>query len=288
MLYAGRPDFYVVFQQPIGTSAHRITAVIQVANQNLQISSDDAGTSWSSPKPFPSELFPSGSAKPAVGKGLLLPAGQSSSTSRLALPFVCVNGSQHGDHGVCQGCHSCVAISDDHGQSWRIGAVGQLGTRESQLAWLPDESADGTLYINERNMGALPGNRLAARSTDRGDTVGMFENDTALPEPVTKDWTGIVASILAVDDGKLLLFTGPNSKTARVDLVVRHSCDGGRTWSNGLALHNGPAGYSDMVQINSTHVGVLFEAGNKPGDYAESVVFRTFAIGALEPRCNIL
>ena len=47
----------------------------------------------------------------------------------------------------------------DDGKSWELGAVGQTGTRESQVVQVPSKTADAQLYGTERNMGAKPGAR---------------------------------------------------------------------------------------------------------------------------------
>ena len=50
-----------------------------------------------------------------------------------------------------------IACTPDGGKTWELGAVGQQGTRESQVVQLPSLTADAQLYASERNMGAKPG-----------------------------------------------------------------------------------------------------------------------------------
>ena len=53
-----------------------------------------------------------------------------------------------------------LRVRADGGKSWELGAVGQTGTRESQVVQVPSETADAQLYGTERNMGAKPGDLL--------------------------------------------------------------------------------------------------------------------------------
>ena len=46
----------------------------------------------------------------------------------------------------CTTCNSCLLTSDDAGKSWALGAVGQQGTRESQVVQLPSETAAARVY----------------------------------------------------------------------------------------------------------------------------------------------
>ncbi len=52
----------------------------------------------------------------------------------------------------------------DGGKTWELGAVGQTGTRESQVVQVPSKTADAQLYGTERNMGAKPGDLLRHES----------------------------------------------------------------------------------------------------------------------------
>ena len=48
--------------------------------------------------------------------------------------------------------------------------------------------------------------------------------------------------------GDRLIFSNAASRT-RERLTVRTSMDGGRSWSSGRVLHNGPAAYSDLCEL---------------------------------------
>ena len=59
------------------------------------------------------------------------------------------------------------------------------------------------------------------------------------------------------------MYTAPAAVGARANLSAWVSVDGGSTWGGGpqMSLWAGPAAYSDALQVNATHVGVVFEGG---------------------------
>jgi sialidase-1 len=148
-------------------------------------------------------------------------------------------------------------ISDDGGESWRIGFVddtpdGVVNANESCAAQLPD----GLVYFNARNQGGTaPGVRVDARSADGGGTLlRPYAPQTGLVGPVVQ------GSVLQVPDGPLL-FAGPSDPDARAAMAVRVSHDGGRDWATALVLSADPAAYSDLVALSPTTVGLLYETG---------------------------
>lgn len=89
-------------------------------------------------------------------------------------------------------------------------------------------------------------------------------------------------SLLQLRDPDVLLFSGPADAFARALMTIRASADNGTTWR---PVHTGrqvvglPAAYSDLVRIDSSTVGLLYETGDF-GAY-ERIVFRRVPVTRL-------
>jgi sialidase-1 len=166
-------------------------------------------------------------------------------------------------------------ISDDGGRTWRIGFSEErtdtaIAANETTVAQLPD----GRLYFNSRNQGAA-GNRVDAYSTDGGSTLTQpYALQTGLPIPKVQ------GSVLQTSKRDLLLFSGPSDPAARKNLAIRASADGGRTWRQALLVSQAPAAYSDLVQLNGSTIGLLYETGVS-GTY-ETITFRQLPVHDLD------
>ena len=77
--------------------------------------------------------------------------------------------------------HSHVIVSDDGGQSWRIGGIVDEGTNECCVV----ETADESLYINCRNYRGDK-RRAGARSVDSGGSFTARIWEDGMPEPETE------------------------------------------------------------------------------------------------------
>ncbi|MDQ8168493.1 MAG: argininosuccinate lyase [Gemmatimonadota bacterium] len=137
-------------------------------------------------------------------------------------------------------------LSDDHGATWRMGALVGPGVDENEVV----ELADGTVQLNAR---ATP-YRLVAASRDGGAHYGALRADSTLVDPANN-------AALIRTPGGALLFSNTADRTARQRLTVRKSCDGGATWPVSRVLEPGAAAYSTMAVLPDGDVGVLFERG---------------------------
>ena len=269
ILFAGsgatQPDFYVSYYDK---ELKQVELIFKTPNALLRMYSND-GLQWSTPE----EIVPLFNRTrfqnigPSVGKGIVLnlQGGQ-----RTLLPFICSSKSEtaNGDKGACPTCHSCILSKQKGG--WQIEAVASGGSRESQL-FAFDTASDGPaplVVTTERNMGKLPGHRKQAYSFDGGMSFAD-QTVSTVPEPATKNWTGIKAGLVGLANG-LLVQSHPNSTSARKDLVLSVSADKGKSWEVGkLSVYHGLAGYSDIDVIADLTVGVLFENGEH--GYADKI-----------------
>lgn len=174
-------------------------------------------------------------------------------------------------------------LSDDGGETWRIGYVdpadeGTLHVNETAVAQLPD----GTVYFNARDQkGSAPGNRVHAWSRDGGATLdGPFEPATGITAPPVQGSLLQVTGGREADDVPLLM-ASPADPRDRAWMTVRASLDGGATWSAGYRLSDARAAYSDLVQLDDEHVGVLYETGTATA--YEAIRFAPLPLTSLKP-----
>lgn len=116
-----------------------------------------------------------------------------------------------------------IMYSKDRGETWKIHNYARTNTTEAQVA----EVEPGVLMLNMRdNRG---GSRAVYTTTDFGQTWKEHESSrTALIEPVCM---ASLISVKAKDNvlGKdLLIFSNPNSTSARKDMTIKISMDGGK------------------------------------------------------------
>ena len=132
------------------------------------------------------------------------------------------------------------------------------------------ERADGSILLSIRSNYSSKDKathsrwpfRLQAVSTDQGNSFGSFKYATDLPDPSCQ------ASLLRLHgkgpSDERLAFCNPANQTARVDLTVRTSSDGGVHWSKGRLIWPLPSAYSSMAALGTSvdhkgGVAVLFE-----------------------------
>ena len=211
------------------------------------VRSTDDGATWSAPVDITAEVKRPDWTWYATGpgNGIQLRSGR--------LVVACDHNEREGDTR-----HSHLIYSDDHGSTWKIGAIAAEKTNESAVA----ERRDGSLLLDMRSYHGK--NRRAEQiSRDGGLTLEPLRLADALIEPVCQ------ASLISAGRGRLL-FSNPAS-TKRENLTVRLSTDDGATWSQSQVVWSGPAAYSSLAMIGRHTFGLLYERGNK-SPY-ESIVF---------------
>ena len=299
-LARGNLDFLVAVFDAV---ASRVLLLVQQGDDGVvQLASGDDGATWSAPAPV-AVAVPQGlnlsALIPGVGHGLQVSAAHcldptcAGLAGRLVLPFVATLSGPVSNDTACGTCATALVVSDDGGATWSLGAVSeQNGSREAALAQL--DSADfGTLgavlLASERNLGNATGTRLRAVSADGGASfrAAAYARD-GLPDVVTANWTGCVDGMTRFVDPASpsapprLAFTAPAAVGERADLSLWVSCTGGASWLGGAPVQQlwaGPSAYSDAIQLNSTHLGVVFEGG--AAEFAGGIQFLTVPFPAL-------
>ncbi|MFJ9038334.1 exo-alpha-sialidase [Streptomyces sp. NPDC102406] len=248
--------------------------------------SDDDGRTWSAPRDLSGELLPPDfNSWYATGPvhGVQLTRGR----HRGRLVFT-VN-AETWDGSRITTNHAALMVSDDHGAHWRVGAkdswpVADDGTfrqkpSEMTLAELPD----GTLYVSGREQdGTDLGHRTHAVSRDGGESFAR--PFAALPDLYTPQVQGSVLRV-GGSGGRRLLLACPGDPDRRRTMTVRSSYDGGRTWDSfdrGTVVTTDWSGYSDLVQADADHVGLLYEGGAV--DARDEIRFARFTLGWLKER----
>jgi sialidase-1 len=228
--------------------------------------SDDDGLTWSSPRDISAEASrPDWDSWYASGPVHGIQLAQGRHAGRLIFG---VNAET--SNGVTPiANHAALIYSDDHGASWHIGAVdtipfppgGPFTQKPSEVSLT--ELADGTIYAAGREQsGTDIGNRDYAISRDGGQTFAR--PFTTIPDLVTPMVQGSVLRLHRDDRPDRILFSSPSDTDRRRWMMVRSSYDGGRTWENadqGRLITTDWSGYSDLVQISASDVGLLYEGG---------------------------
>ena len=224
--------------------------------------SSDSGANWSDPVEITADVKPATWMWFGTGPGHAIALRHGPHAGRIVAPcnhsFLIDGGSRENSHAI---------LSDDGGHTWRLGAVatqtGDAVGNENAVA----ELDDGTLYFNARNSHLLdPGNRITATSSDGGETFdGPYE---PIPDIITAQVQGsVIALSSTVDRRKRVVFSGPGHYVARETLTLRSSFDDGGTWNDGIVLYDGPAGYSDVVELGKQDgvpmIGSLYENGDR-------------------------
>lgn len=251
------------------------------------IFSDDHGATWSSRREITNDVKKDAWGWYATGPVHSIQIQRGPHRGRLVIPTDHRIG-KDGQDGGALGAH--VVLSDDHGKTWRLGAIDDtyedgIGANETTVV----ELADGTLYFNTRDQnGSAPGTRGQAWSRDGGET---FESRSPQwksfrPAPAVLDPPVVQCSLLRVRDD-LIVFSGPEtngpSGKGRSDLRLRYSTDQVKSWVDGPLIHTGPAAYSDLVLVEKNVIGVLFENGDPSGKNAYQRISFTWVTLANQP-----
>jgi sialidase-1 len=227
--------------------------------------SEDEGARFGPPTEITSSLESLRTALPwtvvALGPG----HGIAHSSGRLLVP-IWLSAQADRNH---EPNRAAMLYSDDGGSNWLASPLvpdSVPSCNESEAAELPD----GRVLLNMRNLGAEHRRALAWSDTGSGPwSPPQLAED--LPEPrcfgsMVGEWGAQGQGILWFCNPDPLGLEDPTlPQTARVNLSLRASLDGGRRWTSGCSLDAGSAGYSDLAVLPSGRLACLYERGRVPG-----------------------
>ncbi len=253
--------------------------------------SDDNGKTWDAPRVLTTELgFASAPPWLATGPshGIVLTKGAHAGRLVAGMSY------SIGDKNT-----GSLVYSDDRGATWHRGATDTSTTTALNPQEISvTELADGRVYAAARNdankddkcLAAGTRNRAYAISSDGGTTFSQkFTYETSLIAPTVEGSTARMSVAGAAGKYDRILFAAPSICDKRRELRVRSSFDEGGSWTSNEAsvlVWGQDAAYSDMVQLSTTSVGVLYEAG-PAGNANETIRWSTVSETALGvPACG--
>ncbi len=241
----------------------------------------DDGVTWSDPVDITADVTKPDWTWVATGPGIGIQLENEPYKGRLVIPSD--HGKGSGDEGDERVQYSHVFYSDDHGETWQLGAAVAPHTDECQVI----EKDDGTLLINMRNYWGRQGGRpdrgsmrALATSQDGGATWSELSFDSTLIEPICQASLIRHTGYAAAESPSRLLFSNPASPTDRIDLTVRLSYDSGKTWPVSRLLNPGRSAYSNLAILPDGSIACLYERG-KSIPY-ETITFARFTMDWLE------
>jgi sialidase-1 len=220
---------------------------------HYMINSTDNGATWGIPQKIearPPNTIYSG---PAPGHATRLSSG------RILIPGMHIHegSAMKEDPNRVWGSH--IIYSDDLGQTWQLGTVYPPQFNECILT----QTSNGSVLMALRATNKTENNLYSflSYSNDEGLTSNEPVAQSELISPICQvsilNFQGSTSS--PTDD--ILLYSGPDSQTERVKMTIKMSYDNGKTWNQSRLLFEGKSGYSDLVQLNTTHIGCMFENG---------------------------
>lgn len=210
--------------------------------------STDNGKTWSEPRDITSQLYGADCPDPVrktwqasffgSGQGLTLRDGRIMAV--MAVRETLKN------HKL----NNYVVYSDDEGETWEVSEKAMDGGDEAKVV----ELNDGTVLLSSRTSG----NRLWAKSTDRGVTWGPKNSWTEIWGNACDADIVRYTSTLDGYDKNRILHTLPNAKN-RTNVSMWVSYDEGTSWPVKKTISKGESAYSSITILPDGTIGVYVE-----------------------------
>lgn len=226
------------------------------------ITSTDNGYTWSDPVDITSLVKKTDWRYYAntPGHAIQLKAGLYKGRIYVAANHSFGNPQPHGKHYRAHGYYT-----DDHGKTFQLSNdIAYPGSNESMAV----ELTGGKLMMNSRNQQGDIKARLVSLSHDGGITWDTPQVDSVLIDPVCQ---GSILSLSEKDGQTILAFCNAADTIARNNLTLRISYDEGKNWHDKFLIYapkqsqsqkTDYAAYSDLVRLDDTRIGILFEKDN--------------------------
>jgi len=207
--------------------------------------SRDKGATWSEPREITGtfeafrEEYSWKVLATGPGHGIQMQSG------RLIVPVWLSTGT--GGHAHRPSVNS-VIFSDDHGQTWKRGAIVSGESRpKNPSETVAVELAGGGVMLNFRHESFGKG-RAVAVSQDGAHSWSPVRFDQNLPEPICMGSMARLSQRPGSDRNRLL-FCNPNNPIdrRRRNVTVKLSYDEGQSWPMGRSIEPGVSGYSDLA-----------------------------------------
>lgn len=211
--------------------------------------SDDDGRSWSRPREVTATTKQPDWTWYATGPGAGIEMQRGAHAGRLVIP--CDHIEQDSKRYL-----SHVIVSDDDGDSWRLGgSTPEDKVNECEVV----ELCDGALLLNMRNYDRDKRTRQQAHSRDGGAT---WTDQRFVPELIEPICQASIRRLRFADGDRpgVILFSNPASETGRERMTLRASFDDGETWPWSVPLDLGPAAYSCLQVLGDGSLVCLYEA----------------------------
>ncbi|AHF16456.1 sialidase family protein [Niabella soli] len=154
--------------------------------------------------------------------------------------------------GLGNKSYSFAVYSDDHGATWKKGAL----TKQGDVGECTVAETNAGLLLNMRS--AVSNARVLATSIDGGLSWGDNQLQPALVDPKCQG-----SMISFKQNGSWVLLQSNAAAQTRTNMTVKMSADDGKSWAKSYTVFYGASAYSDMTLLDDSHIGLLFENGDK-------------------------